>query len=155
MICRVWQGVCKIDRKDLCSLHQPNGGFKVTHGCLTPTFQLSSLVLCLCLHEAPLLALRRMVRLYLILGVGPGDTIGGINSTNGWITVWEQLPNPNIDSDDGEDKNITRPSLDFWDSFSDSSDSSGYWNQIWVHHGTKSHSGLLLPDIRHELIRKV
>ena len=28
---------------------------------------------------------------------------GGINSTNGWRTVWEKLTNPNIDSDGGED----------------------------------------------------
>ena len=51
--------------------------------------------------------------------------IGGINRTNGRRTMWEQLPNPNIDSDGGEDKKLTRPSLDFQDSFSDSSDSSG------------------------------
>ena len=67
IICRVWQVVSKIDRKGLCSLHRPNGGFKVTHGCSTPTLQLSSLVLCLCLREAPLLEICRMVCLYLIL----------------------------------------------------------------------------------------
>ena len=73
MIPRVWQGVSKIDRKGLCSLHQPNGGLKVTHGCSAPTLHLSSMVLFLCLREAPLLALRRMVRLYSVLGGVPGD----------------------------------------------------------------------------------
>ena len=33
MIRRVGQGVSKIDRKGICSLHHPNGGFKLTHGC--------------------------------------------------------------------------------------------------------------------------
>ena len=28
---------------------------------------------------------------------------GGINSTNGWRTVWEKLPNPDIDIDGGKD----------------------------------------------------
>ena len=28
---------------------------------------------------------------------------GGINSTNGWRTVWEKLPSPDIDSDVSED----------------------------------------------------
>ena len=83
MIRIVWQGVSKIDKKGLCYLHGTNGGFKVTDGCSTPTFQLLSLVLFLCLREAPLLAMRRMVRLYLILGGGPGDMRVGINSTNG------------------------------------------------------------------------
>ena len=45
MISKVWQGVYKIYRKGLCSLHQPNGGFKVTHDCLTTTLKLLSLVL--------------------------------------------------------------------------------------------------------------
>ena len=87
MIRRFWQGVSKIDRKGLCSLHRPNGGFKVTHGCSTPTLKLSSLVLCLHLCEASLLALRPMVRLYLISGRGPGHMKGGINSTNRWRTL--------------------------------------------------------------------
>ena len=103
MICIVWQVVSKIDRKSLCSWHQPNGGLKVTHGCSTPTLQLSSLVLCLRLREAPLLALRRMIRLYLISGGGPGDMRGGINSTNIFRIVWEKVPNPDIDSDGSED----------------------------------------------------
>ena len=76
---------------------------------------------------------------------------GVINSTNGWITVWEKLPNSDIYSDDGEDKIITSPYMDCWDRFSDSSDSSGYWDRIWVHRSTKSHSRLLLPEIRHDL----
>ena len=45
MISRVWQGVSKINRKGLCSLHWPNGGFKATHGCSTPTLQLSYLLI--------------------------------------------------------------------------------------------------------------
>ena len=84
MISRVWQSVYKFYRKGIYSFHQPNGVFKVTHGCQTPTLQLFSLVHCLCLREAPLLALRHMVRLYLILGGGPVDIGGVINSTNPW-----------------------------------------------------------------------
>ena len=103
MICRVLQDVYKIDRKGLYSLPLPNGGFKVTHGCSTPNLQLSTLVLCLCQREAPLLALHHMVCLYLISGRGPGDMRGGINSTNRWRTMWDKLPNPDIDSDGSED----------------------------------------------------
>ena len=44
-----------------------------------------------------------MVRTYLILGGVPGDTRGGIKSTNGWRTVWEKLPNIDIYSDGGKD----------------------------------------------------
>ena len=85
---RVWQGVSNIDRKILFSLHQPNGGFKVTHGCSTPTLKLLPLVHFLCLREAPLLALYCMVRLYLISGGGPVDMRGGVNSTIVWRTEW-------------------------------------------------------------------
>ena len=88
MIFIVWQVVSKIDSKGLCSLHLPNGGFKVTHGCSTTSLQLSSLALFLCLREAPLLALCRIVRFYLILRGDPGDMRGGINITNEWRTVW-------------------------------------------------------------------
>ena len=88
MIRIFWQSVSKIDRKGLCSLHFPNGGFKVTYGCSTPTLQLFLLVLYLCLRESPPLAICRIVRLYLISGGGPGDMRGGINNNNGYITVW-------------------------------------------------------------------
>ena len=140
----------KIDRKGFCSLHQPNGGFKVTHGCSTPTFQLLSLVLLLRLHESPLLELCRMVLLYLISGGGPSDTRGGINRTNGRRTAWKQLSNTDIDSDNGKDKK-SHSSL------------PGLLGQILriIQHlrvlepylgktrVTKSHSGLLLPKRRH------
>ena len=66
MIRGVCQGVSKNDRKGIFSLHQPNGGLKVTHGGSTPTLQLLSLIICLCLREATFLALHRMVQLYLI-----------------------------------------------------------------------------------------
>ena len=51
-----------------------------------------------------------MACLYLILGGGPGVRIGGINRTNGRRTVWEQLPNTDIESDDGDD---TKDNLSF------------------------------------------
>ena len=73
------------------------------HGCSTSTLKLLSLVIFFRLREAPLLALRHMVHLYLISGGGPGDIRGGINITNLWRTVREQLPNTNIDSNYGED----------------------------------------------------